>query len=150
LKLTELIFISLKMPAETYYKSYESAHEILELPGKPTQMIICDKNGLIESLKITDDPESYNTISANKAIIQYVGFGAMRSPGHPASNQQYNRQTPFLDSWRAGNKICVLHQTHADTVCLLGYYKVRDLRKYMGNEGFAYFRAELIRIWDKQ
>jgi hypothetical protein len=135
------------MPIESvHYESYEAAHEILGLSGKPTQMINCGAGGRIESLKITENSESYHRISANAAIIQYVGVGALRSPGHPSGNQQYIRQGPFLNSWSAANKICVLRQFTNGTVCLMGYYKVRGLRKYMGNEGFAYFLAELIRI----
>ena len=138
------------MQTNSHYESYEAAHEVLGLSGNPKHMIICTKGGLIESLKITAHAESYHTISANTAIIQYVGVGQLRSPGHPASNQQYYRQEPFLNSLRVGNKICVLHQGLQGTVSLLGYYKVRGLRKYMGNEGFSYFRAELIRLWNTQ
>jgi len=135
------------MPGLTYYPSYAAAHEILGLSGNPKTMIITDSNNIIESIKITDHPDSYHRISANSAIIQYVGIGTLKSPGHPIGNQQYYRQDPFLNTWGAAKPICVLRQQSDGEVYLMGNYKVRGLRKRMGNEGFAYFHAELIRIW---
>lgn len=127
-----------------FFTSYEEAHEILGLSGSPESLIVSDIDG-VESIKITDDIDSYNTISANSAIIQYVGYGPLKGPGHPKSNQQYYRQEPFSIAWKNQRKIAVLRRFTDWSVCFMGYYQVRNIRKRMGNEGFAYFLIELMR-----
>jgi hypothetical protein len=127
-----------------FYKSYAEAHNHLGISGDPDKMIISGPNG-VECVKITDHYESYHWISSNKAIIRYVGIGPLKSPGHPSSNQQYDRQQPFLDSWGKRTPICVLLKDYDGNVMCMGMYNVRNMRKCMGNEGLTYFTFELIR-----
>jgi len=126
------------------YKSYAEAHDHLGIGGDPNKMIITGTNG-VECIKITDDYESYHWISSNRAIIRYVGFGPLKSPGHPAANQQYDRQKPFVESWDKRTPVCVLFKDRAGNVMCMGTYYVRNMRKCLGNEGLTYFTFELIR-----
>jgi len=130
------------------YESYAEAHKELGIPGDPKYDInVSGENGLITSLKITDAPEMYHEIKHGGRFIYYDGFGRMRSPGHPASTQQYYRQNAFLNSIQAVNIIPVLHAVGRNKrVHLLGNYVAKDIYKRVSNEGFAYFLVRLQKI----
>jgi len=129
------------------YESYAEAHQELGISGNPKLDINVTgttEAGLISSLKITEAPESYHEIKHGGRFVYYVGFGLLRSPGHPASTQQYYRQNAFLNSIRAANVIPVLHAVGIKKrVRLLGNYVVKDIYKRVSNEGFAYFQVRL-------
>jgi len=130
------------------YESYAEAHKELGIPGDPKYDInVSGEGGLVTSLKITDAPEMYHEIKHGGRFIYYVGFGRMRSPGHPASTQQYYRQNAFLNSIQAVNIIPVLHAVGRNKrVHLLGNYVAKDIYKRVSNEGFAYFLVRLQKI----
>lgn len=127
------------------YASYAEAHEELGISGNPKYDInVGAEDGLISSLKITHAPEMYHEIKHGGRFIYYVGFGRMRSPGHPSSTQQYYRQNAFLNSIRAANVIPVLHAFGKNKrVSLLGNYVAKDIYKRVSNEGFSYFLVRL-------
>jgi len=130
------------------YLSYAEAHTAFGLSGDPDSDINIGDDGLISSLKITDAPESYHLIKNGGRFVYYVGFGRLRSPGHPASTQQYNRQEPFLNSMQAETIIPVLHAVSKNKrVNLLGNYVVKDIYKQVSYEGFAYFHIRLQKVY---
>ena len=125
------------------FKSYQDAHQRLNLSGSYQLEINGSNKDGISSLKLTDHIDSYNRYTHAGRIIYYVGEGRTKSPGHPAGNQMENKQEPFRRSWGLQNRFPLLHKRYDGSVILLGYYRVSDMRKRMGHEGFTYFEFEL-------
>lgn len=124
------------------YSSFREAHKSLNLGGNPDLCINVDDG--ISCLHIIDHDSSYHVVSRDGRVIKFVGLGLQTKPGHPSSNQQWARQEPFFVSWKRGLFIPILMQNRYG-VKFMGNYKVRDVVKKMGFEGFTYFHIILHR-----
>jgi len=131
------------------FESYAEAHEKLNLPGSYKQRILGTDRYGISSLKLTDHCESYNRYDYSGRIIYYVGIGLTKSPGHPSGNQIQQRQRPFWQSWVIQNTFPILRKRYDGIVELLGYYRVVNMQKRLGNEGFTYFEIELHQVLEQ-
>jgi hypothetical protein len=127
------------------YSSFRDAHKSLNLGGNPELYINGDSVMGIKCLHIIDSDASYNEISNDGRVVKFVGFGLQTAPGHPGSNQQWARQEPFCVSWKQGLYVPILMQNKYGNVKFMGNYKVRDIVKKMGFEGFTYFHIILHR-----
>jgi hypothetical protein len=127
------------------YSSFKHAHKSLNLGGNPELYINGDTVTGITSLHLIDNVASYNEVSNKGRVVKFVGFGLQPVPGHPGSNQQWARQEPFFVSWK--QKLCVpiLMKNKYGNVKFMGNYKIRDVVKKMGFEGFTYFHIILHR-----
>lgn len=128
------------------FKSYKEAHERLGLEGSYMQGTIGNEQDGISSLKITDHAGSYDRITLGGKFVYYVGKGIKSSPGHPGANQLETKQRMFYRSFTLQNEVPILHKSKRGGVELLGYYKVKDVRKRVSDEGFSYFEVKLARI----
>jgi hypothetical protein len=127
------------------YSSFKHAHKSLNLGGNPELYINGDAVAGITSLHLIDNVVSYNEVSNMGRVVKFVGFGLQPVPGHPGSNQQWARQEPFCVSWKQELYIPILMKYKCGNVKFMGNYKIRDVVKKMGFEGFTYFHIILHR-----
>jgi len=79
----------------------------------------------------------------NKLIL--IGNGIVRSPGHPAGNQQYSSQVPIITSLVKSSHINVTYKKLDGSVVFMGEYYFNSISKRVSFEGFSYFQFVLIR-----
>lgn len=79
----------------------------------------------------------------NKLIL--IGNGIIKSPGHPAGNQQYSSQVPIINSLIKASCITVNHQKLDGTTVFMGEYYFKSIVKRVSFEGFSYFEYILLR-----
>jgi hypothetical protein len=92
---------------------------------------------------IEHHPESLECVQNNGNTIKMLGTGRMKTPGHPAGNQQYSSQAPFL---RAASKGLFPVYWRVDSlVTYMGEYTVDSFQKKQSFEGFTYFVFTLFR-----
>jgi hypothetical protein len=127
------------------YSSFKEAHTYLNLGGNPELYINGDAVMGITCLHVIDSDASYNEISNDGRVVKFVGFGLQTVPGHPGTNQQWARQEPFFVSWKQGLYVPILRKNKYGNVKFLGNYKIKDVVKKMGFEGFTYFHIILHR-----
>ncbi len=127
------------------YRTYKEAHEKLKIPGSYQRGTIGTAETGIQSLKITDHPDSYDRILENGRRILYVGRGNKDTPAHPFKNQLAEQQAPFKTSILTQNTFPVLHKIKQGQVELLGYYRVTALKR-VTRKGIQMYYAELIRV----
>ena len=97
-------------------------------------------------LLVIDHPDSLEKIEREGQIVKVLGKGIMKSPGHPAGNQQYYRQIDFLRA--ASTKPYLFPIYNKDTVGrieYLGRYKLLSFKIKMSFEGFRYFEYTMMR-----
>jgi len=129
----------------TIYKTYKEAHEKLGLSGSYQRGTIGTAETGVQSLKITNHPDSYDKILENGKWILYVGKGNKPTPAHPVRNQDSSNQNIFRTSIRTKNPFPVLRKSAPNHVELLGYYRVISLKKSKKDNIYFYY-AELERI----
>ena len=129
----------------TIYKTYKEAHEKLGIPGSYQRGTIGTSETGVQSLKITDHPDSYDRILENGKRILYVGKGNKPTPAHPVRNQELSNQDIFRTSIRTKTPFPVLHKSAPNHVELLGYYRVKSLKRGL-KEGVHFYYAEIKRI----
>ncbi len=129
-----------------FFHSYKEAHQKLHIQGSYQRGTIGNKIEGITSLKLTENPKSYDRIQKNLERIWYVGKGKKSSQGEPAENQTIEEQAPFLRSVELKNEFPVLLKLHTSLVVFLGYYRVIDIRKKTTTKGYTYFQIELQRV----
>ncbi len=124
------------------YKTYKEAHEKLDIPGSYQRGTIGTAETGVQSLKITNHPDSYDRILENGKRILYVGKGNKISPAHPIKNQALSDQELFITSIRIKNNFPVLYKAAPNNVKLLGYYTVSGIKKST-KKGINFYYAEL-------
>lgn len=127
------------------FRTYKEAHEKLKIPGSYQRGTIGTAETGVQSLKITEHPDSYDKILENGRRILYVGRGNKDTPAHPFRSQDSEKQQLFRTSIQTQNPFPVLHKSHANHVELLGYYRVHSL-KQSTKKGIRFYYAELIRV----
>jgi len=113
------------------FDSYETAIQKMEF--KPNVFII----------KITDHPDSLESLKHNKFIINIVGKGIMKSPGHPSGNQDWNNQIAYNNTIINYGQFPVLHRFLDGTVEYLGMYRHLETNIKLTRAGFRYFEYKL-------
>ena len=97
-------------------------------------------------LLVIDHPNSLEKIERDGKIVKVIGKGIMKSPGHPAGNQQYHSQMPFL--LHASVKpylFSIYNRDSANRIEYLGKYKLLSFKVKMAFEGFRYFEYTMVR-----
>lgn len=94
---------------------------------------------------ITDDYESLEHVGDNKHIIKIIGTGKIKSPGHPAGNQCFKQQQPFIQTLIAQGQVPVLHKLKDGNVEYLGKYRLLNTTIKLSNAGFRYYEYKLQR-----
>lgn len=97
-------------------------------------------------LLVIDHPDSLEKIEREGKIVKVVGRGIMKSPGHPAGNQQYLSQVPFLlHSSKHPYMFPIYNQDYLGRIEYLGKYKMLSFRINMSFEGFRYYEYTMVR-----
>jgi hypothetical protein len=97
-------------------------------------------------LLVIDHPDSLEKIERDGQIVNIIGKGIMKSPGHPAGNQQYHRQIPFLE--HSSKKPYLFKVYNKDTlgrIEYLGEYRILRFKIKMSFEGFRYYSFTMVR-----
>ena len=81
--------------------------------------------------------------AGNKLIL--IGNGIVKSPGHPAGNQQYCSQMDFLRLLYKNTYVAVNYRKLDGTTLLMGEYYFKAMAKRQSFEGFTYFEYTFIR-----
>jgi hypothetical protein len=79
----------------------------------------------------------------NKLIL--IGNGIVKSPGHPAGNQQYSSQVPIINSLIKSSHINVTYKKLDGSTVFMGEYYFTGISKRVSFEGFSYFQFTFIR-----
>jgi hypothetical protein len=98
------------------------------------------------NLLVIDHPGSLEKIERGGQIVKVLGRGRMKSPGHPAGNQQYYSQLPFLQ--HASKKPYLFPIYNKDIVGrieYLGQYRYLHHKILVSYEGFRYFEYTMVR-----
>lgn len=125
------------------FKTFEEAHAHLGIPGDAKDDVVINSYNDIMSLKIVDNPYSYNRILQHQNVIWLVGIGPRRICGVPSGNHFLKRQEPFYTSMQYNSAFPVLRQTGDNYVYVMGNYRVKDLVKKISYAGFTYFHIKL-------
>jgi len=128
-----------------FFHSYKEAHQKLHIKGSYQRGTIGNTVEGITSLKLTENPKSYDRIQNDLERIWYVGKGKKSSQGEPAESQTIQDQAPFFHSLEMQNEFPVLMKLHSSLVVFLGFYRVVQIRTKHTSKGFSYFQIELER-----
>jgi hypothetical protein len=97
-------------------------------------------------LLVIDHPASLEKIEREGQIVKVLGKGRMKSPGHPAGNQQYHTQLPFLlYSTKEPYLFPIYNKDIAGRIEYLGQYKILTYKLKMSFEGFRYYEYTMVR-----
>jgi hypothetical protein len=128
-----------------FFHSYKEAHQKLHIKGSYQRGTIGNKDQGITSLKLTENPKSYDRIQNDLERIWYVGKGKKLSQGDPAESQTIEDQAPFFRSLETQNVFPVLMKLNSSLVVFLGHYHVVQIRSKHTSKGYSYFQIELER-----
>ncbi len=129
-----------------FFHSYREAHQKLHIKGSYQRGTIGNDIDGITSLKLTENPNSYDRVQEDLDRIWYVGKGKKSSQGEPARNQHIEDQAPFFRSLETQNEFPVLMKLHSSLVIFLGHYRVVQIRKKTTSTHISYFQIELQRV----
>jgi hypothetical protein len=121
----------------TVYPIFNSYSEAIEKLNFAQEIFI---------VKVTDGPESIETMRYDKNLVKIIGTGLKKSPGHPSGNQHISNQNHFFWSLATYNQIPVLHKNLDGNVEFLGYYRHLDTKIKISFAGFRYFEFTLQRV----
>lgn len=117
-----------------YYNSYDEA---LRASCKDTTML---------ALHMIDHPDSYNAVLYNGRVVQWVGFGYMKTPGHPSSHQTIQRQQPFMDHYATHGYVPIFQTFKDGLVKFLGNYTLKSFKKKLSFGGFQYYEYTFTKL----
>ena len=127
------------------YRTYKEAHEKLGISGSYQSGTIGTSETGVQSLKITEHPNSYDQILENGKRILYVGKGNKTTPAHPILDQNSTKQDIFRTSIRTKTPFPILYKSSPNHVELLGNYIVKSIKKAQ-RKGVNFYYAELERV----
>ena len=84
---------------------------------------------------IRDHKDSLESIERGGQIVKVLGKGIMKSPGHPAGNQCYERQIPLLKL----QNVPIYNKDFNKKIEYLGLYRILTYEIKISFEGFRYF-----------
>lgn len=97
-------------------------------------------------LLVIDHPESLESIERDGQIVKVLGKGRMKSPGHPAGNQQSFSQMSILQhSTKEPYLFSIYNRDTALRTEYLGQYKLLWYKIKMSFEGFRYYEYTMVR-----
>lgn len=97
-------------------------------------------------LLVIDHQDSLEKIEREGQIVKVLGKGIMKSPGHPAGNQQYYRQIEFLSAATIKPYLFPIYNKDSiGRIEYLGEYKLLWFRIRMSFEGFRYYEYTMMR-----
>ena len=97
-------------------------------------------------LLVIDHPGSLESIEREGQIVKVLGKGIMKSPGHPAGNQQYCSQIPFLSYASIKPYLFpIYNRDYANRIEYLGKYKLLHFKIRISFEGFRYYEFTMVR-----
>jgi hypothetical protein len=70
----------------------------------------------------------------------------LRSPGHPAGNQIFAKQLPFLGLTKKQTQFPIFYIELNGDVVYMGCYSLLDYKKKVSFEGFSYFEYKMARV----
>lgn len=96
------------------------------------------------SIYVDYDPNSLERFEQGGNVLKILGKGRMKTPGHPAGNQQYSSQAPFV---RAASlqKVFPVYYRMKSVLAYMGEYALDSMTKKESFEGFTYFLFTLHR-----
>jgi hypothetical protein len=96
------------------------------------------------SIYVDYDPNSLERFEQGGNVLKILGKGRMKTPGHPAGNQQYSSQAPFV---RAASlqKLFPVYYRMKSVLAYMGEYSLQSMTKKESFEGFTYFLFTLHR-----
>lgn len=98
-------------------------------------------------LVIEDHKDSIESIQRNGQVIKLVGKGVMKSPGHPAGNQCFERQFPFFSTLaKRPFTISIFNKDSEKKIEYLGDYIMLRYDIKISFEGFRYFLFTMKRV----
>lgn len=98
-------------------------------------------------LVVRNHPASLESIERNGQIVKVLGKGLMKSPGHPAGNQQYHSQLKILQNAFKDPHLFPIFNIETDgLIIFLGLYKLLDYKIKLSNEGFRYYEFTMMRV----
>ena len=89
-------------------------------------------------------PDSLEGFYNGGNTLRVIGAGRMRSPGHPAGNQQYHSQLAFL-RLASTQRLFPAYYSCGPVKIHMGDYLVHSFKKKQSFEGFTYFVFTLLR-----
>ena len=89
-------------------------------------------------------PDSLEGFCNGGNTLRVIGAGRMRSPGHPAGNQQYHSQVAFL-RLASVQRIFPAYYCCGPVKIHMGDYALHSFKKKESFEGFTYFLFTLHR-----
>ena len=97
-------------------------------------------------LLVIDHPDSLESIERDGQIVKVIGKGIMKSPGHPAGNQQSFSQMPFLQhSTMEPYLFSIYNRNTALRTEYMGKYKLLWYKIKISFEGFRYYEYTMAR-----
>ena len=99
----------------------------------------------METITIEYHPDSLERFSQNGRILHKIGVGRMKSPGHPAGNQQSYSQAAFFSSVARQIRFPVFYKKKNNSLTYMGEYILMKYSKKESFEGFTYFSYTLHR-----
>jgi hypothetical protein len=91
-----------------------------------------------ETITVDYHPNSLERFENKGNILKILGKGRMKTPGHPAGNQQYSSQVPFLRAAMLQRSFPVYHRVYSVST-FMGEYTLVSMKKMQTFEGFTYF-----------
>jgi hypothetical protein len=99
------------------------------------------------SLIVKEHKDSLETIERRGQIVKVLGKGLMKSPGHPAGNQQYSSQLSFLNYLSKKPYVISIYKVDLkEKLTYLGEYRLLDMKIKESFEGFRYFEYTMSRM----
>lgn len=89
-------------------------------------------------------PDSLEGFYNGGNTLRVIGAGRMRSPGHPAGNQQYHSQLAFL-RLASVQRLFPAYYSCGPVKIHMGDYALHSFKKKQSFEGFVYFVFTLLR-----
>jgi hypothetical protein len=97
---------------------------------------------------IKEHCDSLESVERRGQIVKVVGKGIMKSPGHPAGNQQYTSQKKILNILTTSPFLIPIYKEYLNnTMEYLGEYTLHEFKIKESFEGFRYFEYTMIRSY---
>ena len=96
---------------------------------------------------IQDHKDSLESIERDGKIIYMVGPGVLKSPGHPAGNQQHTRQAKlFRVASTKPYYFKIFNTDYNGYTEYMGEYSILDYKIKISFEGFRYYEYKMVRV----
>lgn len=97
------------------------------------------------NLLMRDHKDSLESIQYGGRFVTLVGKGILKSPGHPAGNQQYYNQLDILrNSSIKPYLFNIFRRSLHNKTTFLGMYTLHDYKIKESFEGFRYFEFKFL------